>query len=264
MQPQLNIAISAARQAGEVILRHIEQIHRMPLMAKGEGDYFCEVDLKAEQVIIATLLKAYPDHGIQAEESGNYQEDAESVWVIDPLDGTKNYIHGFPFYAVSIALRVKSRIEHAVVYDPLRHECFSASRGRGARLNDRRIRVSKETQITKAMLSAGLPIRHPELAERYMKAYTRFIGQYSATRVTGSAALDLAYVAAGRLDGFWGFAMKPWDIAAGVLLVQEAGGLISDLQGGEHNLDEGNVIAAPPKIFKSMLQSLSQLDRLHD
>jgi myo-inositol-1(or 4)-monophosphatase len=264
MQPQLNIAINAARQAGDVILRHIDQAPHLPLIAKGTGDYFCEVDIKAEQAIIATILKAYPDHGIQAEESGNYQEDAESVWIIDPLDGTKNFIHGFPFYAVSIALRVKSRIEHAVVYDPLRHECFAASRGRGARLNDRRIRVSKETQISKAMLSAGMPIRHPELVERYMRGYQRFVGQCSATRVTGSAALDLAYVACGRLDGFWGLEMKAWDVAAGVLLVQEAGGLISDLQGGEHTLDQGNVIAGPPKIFKSIVQTLSHLDRPHD
>jgi myo-inositol-1(or 4)-monophosphatase len=264
MQPQLNIAIAAARQAGDVILRHIDQIQHLPLMAKGEGDYFCEVDIKAEQAIIATILKAYPDHGIHAEESGNYQEDSDYIWVIDPLDGTKNFIHGFPFYAVSIALRVKSKIEHAVVYDPLRHECFSASRGRGARLNDRRIRVSKETQINKAMLSAGMPIRHPKLVERYMRGYRRFVGQCSATRVTGSAALDLAYVACGRLDGFWGLDLKPWDVAAGVLLVQEAGGLISNLAGEEHTLEQGNVIAGPPKIFKSIVQTLSDLDRPHD
>jgi myo-inositol-1(or 4)-monophosphatase len=261
MQPQLNIAISAARQAGDVILRHVEHVEHMPLMAKGEGDYFCEVDVKAEQAIIGTILKAYPDHGIIAEESGSYQEDAESVWIIDPLDGTKNYIHGFPFYAVSIALRVKSRIEHAVVYDPLRHECFAASRGRGARLNDRRIRVSKETQIAKAMLSAGFPIRDPQLLERYLRGYQKFVGQCSATRVTGSAALDLAYVACGRLDGFWGLDMKSWDIAAGILLVQEAGGLLGNLDGGECSLDEGNIIAAPPKIFKTMLQSLNQIDK---
>lgn len=264
MQPQLNIAINAARQAGEVILRHIDQAQHLPLIPKGEGDYFCEVDVKAEQAIIATLLKAYPDHGFIAEESGSYQADAESVWIIDPLDGTKNFIHGFPCYAVSIALRVKARIEHAVVYDPLRHECFSASRGRGAQLNDRRIRVSKETQLSKAMLSAGLPIRHPELVARYLRGYQRFVGHCSATRVTGSAALDLAYVACGRLDGFWGLTMKPWDVAAGILLVQEAGGLISNLQGQEHTFDHGHVIAGPPKIFKSMVQTLRDLDRAHD
>ncbi|MCR9191583.1 MAG: inositol monophosphatase [Gammaproteobacteria bacterium] len=256
MQPLLNIAVTAARQAGELILRHAEQVDRLKLLPKGEGDYACEVDLKAEQAIIAAIHKAYPDHGIQAEESGHFQSDAETVWIIDPLDGTKNYIHGFPFYAVSIAVRVKSRIEHAVVYDPLRHECFSASRGSGARLNNQRIRVSKEVKMANAMLSAGLPVRHKALSERYMHAYERLVGQYSATRVTGSAALDLAYVASGRLDGFWGFSMKPWDIAAGVLLVQEAGGLISNLQGGELQLVEGNVIAAPPKIFKVMLKSL--------
>lgn len=263
-QPLLNIAISAARQAGDVIARHMAHVHRLKIMPKGEGDFFCEVDLKAEQAIIATILKAYPDHGIQAEESGTFQEDAETLWIIDPLDGTKNFIHGFPFYAVSIGIKVKSRIEHAVVYDPIRHECFSASRGCGAHLNDQRIRVSKETHIAKAMLSAGLPIRHPKLAQRYMRGYNLLSGICSATRVTGSAALDLAYVASGRLDGFWGFALKPWDIAAGILLVQEAGGLISDLQGGEQHLDLGNVVAGPPKIFKTLLQSLSQIDKNHE
>lgn len=261
MQPLLNIAVTAARQAGDIINRHVDQIHRMKLIQKGEGDYFCEVDVKAEQAIIDIIHKAYPDHGIQAEESGNYNEDAESVWIIDPLDGTKNYIHGFPFYAVSIALRVKNRIEHAVVYDPFRHECFAASRGRGARLNDRRIRVSKVIQLNQAILGAGLPLRHPELAKRYIRGYEGLVGQCSATRVTGSAALDLAYVACGRLDGFWGFSMKPWDIAGGILLVQEAGGLISDLQGGEQYLEHGSVIAGTPKIFKSVLQSLSQTER---
>ena len=261
MQPLLNIAVSAARQAGEIISRHVEHIHRLNLVSKGEGDYFCEVDVKAEQAIRETILKAYPSHCIIAEESGVYQEDAESVWIIDPLDGTKNYIHGFPFYSVSIALRIKNKIEHAVVYDPLRHDCFAASRGRGARLNDRRIRVSKELLLQQAMLGSGFPMRHPDLAQRYVKAYERFVGQCSATRITGSAALDLAYVACGRLDGFWGFDLKSWDIAAGTLLVQEAGGLISDLQGGEQYLEQGTVIAGPPKIFKAMLQKLGQIDK---
>ncbi|MDP3705766.1 MAG: inositol monophosphatase family protein [Legionellaceae bacterium] len=258
MQPLLNIAINAARQAGDIILRHAEQVHRLKIMPKGDGDFYCDVDIKAEQAIINAIHKAYPEHGIIAEESGNFQDDAESVWIIDPLDGTKNYLHGFPFYAVSIALRVKNRIEHAVVYDPLRHECFSASRGGGARLNDHRMRVSKATQLNLAMLGSGFPVRNKALAERYLHSYDGFVGHCAGVRSTGSAALDLAYVATGRLDGFWGFALKPWDIAAGTLLVQEAGGLISDLQGGEQYLKSGDVIAGTPKIFKSVLQTLRQ------
>ena len=260
MQPLLNIAISAARQAGDIISRQASQVEHMKLVHKEEGDYFCEVDVKAEQAIIDAIHKAHPSHGIQAEESGNYQEDAETVWIIDPLDGTKNYIHEFPFYAVSIAVRIKDKLAHAVVYDPLRHECFAASRGRGARLNDRRIRVSNVTQLNQAVLVAGLPMRHPKLAKRYIQAYEGLVGQCSATRVTGSAALDLAYVACGRLDGFWGLTMKPWDIAGGILLVQEAGGFISDFQGKEQCLEEGSIIAGTPKIFKAILHSLSHVE----
>ena len=260
MQPLLNIAISAARQAGDIILRQAEQVEHMKLVPKDQGDYFCEVDIKAEQAIIATILKAYPDHGILAEESGYHQASAETLWIIDPLDGTKNYVHGFPFYAVSIAVKIKGKIEHAVVYDPLRHECFSASRGGGARLNDRRIRVSNVTQMNQAVLAAGMPMRHPDLAKRYIQAYEALVGQCSATRVTGSAALDLAYVAAGRLDGFWGLTMKSWDIAGGILLVQEAGGLIGDFQGKDHSLDHGSIIAGTPKIFKAMAQSMHHVE----
>lgn len=256
MQPLLNIAISAARQAGDIIMRHAEHVHRVKVLPKGESDFYTEIDVKAEQAIVEAIHKAYPDHGIIAEESGSYREDSEYVWIIDPLDGTKNYLHGFPFYAVSIALRIKNRIEHAVVYDPLRHECFSASRGRGARLNDHRMRVSKTTQLNIALLGSGFPVRNVSLSERYMKSYEGFVGQCAGIRSTGSAALDLAYVATGRLDGFWAFSMQPWDIAAGSLLVQEAGGLISDLHGGETYLEQGDVIAGTPKVFKSVLQTV--------
>jgi len=249
MQPLLNIAVSAARQAGEIILRHTELIHRLKIMEKGEGDFFCEVDVKAEQAIIQAIHKAHPNHGIIAEESGSYQEDAETVWIIDPLDGTNNYLHGFPFYAVSIAVRVKNKIEHAVVYDPLRHECFAASRGRGARMNDHRMRVSKATSLNHALLSASL-------TKSSWRSVEGFVTQSASVRRTGSAALDLAYVACGRLDGFWGFSLKPWDLAAGALLVQETGGLISDLQGGENYLRQGDVAASTPKIFKSLLQTI--------
>lgn len=260
MHPLLNIAVSAARQAGDIILRQADHVEHMQLFPKEMGDYFCEVDVKAEQAIVDAIHKAYPEHGIYAEESGNHSEDADVVWIIDPLDGTKNYVHKFPFYSISIAISIRKKIEHAVVYDPLRCECFTASRGQGARLNDRRIRVSKVTQLNQAMLGAGLPMRYPHLAKRYIQAYEGMVGQCSATRITGSAALDLAYVACGRLDGFWGFTMKPWDIAAGILLVQEAGGFIGDAHGEEHCFERGSVVAGSPKIFKAILQSLSHLE----
>lgn len=256
MQPLLNIAINAARQAGDIIIRHIEQLDRIKITAKSNNDFFCEVDIKAEQAIINTIHKAYPEHGIIAEESGVQNEDAELVWIIDPLDGTKNYLHGFPFYAISIAIRIKNRIEHAVIYDPIRHECFSASRGHGARLNDRRLRVSKQNQLSSALLGTTFSISNETRAKRYLPVIETLTGKCSGLRTTGSAALNLAYVASGRLDGAWDFGLKPWDIAAGCLLVQEAGGLIGDLQGGEDYLKQGDIIAAPPKIFKSLLQTI--------
>lgn len=256
MQPLLNIAVNAARLAGDVIVRHIEQIDRIKVTAKNSNEYFTEVDVKAEQLIIKTILKAYPEHGIIAEESGTHNPDAESVWIIDPLDGTTNFLHGFPFYSISIAHRVKNRIEHAVVYDPLRHECFSASRGRGAQLNDRRIRVSKQTQLNAALLGTGFPARNLTLAQRYLPTFEAMVGKCAGMRRTGSAALDLAYVACGRLDGFWEFGLRPWDIAAASLIIREAGGLISDLQGGEDYLNQGDVVAGTPKVFKALLQTL--------
>lgn len=257
MEPLLNIAVNAARQAGEIIIRHMEQIDRLKITAKSSNDYFSEVDIKAEQAIINTIHKAYPEHGILAEESGFQEGDDEFVWIIDPLDGTSNYLHGFPFFAVSIALKIKNRIEHGVIYDPLRHECFAASRGRGARLNDRRIRVSKQTQLSSSLLGTGVPFRDIKLAQRYLPTFEAMMGKCAGVRRTGSAALDLAYVAGGRLDGFWELGLRPWDIAAGALLVREAGGLISDVHGGDNFLQSGDVVAGTPKVFKSLLQTIS-------
>ncbi|KTD65791.1 inositol monophosphatase family protein [Legionella spiritensis] len=256
MHPLLNIAVTAARQAGDIIVRHIEQIDRIKVTAKNNTEYFSEVDIKAEQAIISAIHKAYPEHGIMAEESGMHNPDADHLWIIDPLDGTNNFLHGFPFFSVSIACKIKNRIEHGVVYDPLRHECFSASRGSGARLNDRRIRVSKQTQLQTALLGTGFPFRNPPLAKKHLPTFEALIGKCGGIRRTGSAALDLAYVASGRLDGFWEFGLRPWDIAAGSLLIKEAGGLLSDMQGGEDYLKQGDVIAATPKVFKSLLQTL--------
>ena len=253
MQPLLNIAINAARLAGDIIVRHIEQRDRLVVTQKGVNDYFSEVDVKAEQAIIKTIHKAYPDHGIIAEESGVSNADAECVWIIDPLDGTANYLHGFPFYSVSIGLRIKNRIEHAVVYDPLRHECFSASRGRGARVDDRRLRVSKQIQLSGAMIASGVSSRKP--MPEQLRLSESLINQGASLRRTGSVALDLAYVASGRLDGICVFGAPNWDLAAGSLLIQEAGGLISDRRGGEDFLQHGDVIAGTPKVFKTLLQT---------
>lgn len=256
MEPLLNIAVQAARQAGDIIIRHMDQAEHLKVTAKAGDELFSEVDIKAEQAIINTIHKSYPEHSIMAEESGFHEKNEEYVWIIDPLDGTTNYLHGFPYFSVSIAVKIKNRIEHAVVYDPLRHECFSASRGRGARLNDRRIRVSKQTQLSASLLGSGLT-RHTALNQRYLPAFESLIGKCAGMRRTGSAALDLAYVASGRLDGFWEFGLRPWDIAAGILLVREAGGMVSDMHGGDTYLKEGNVVAGTPKVFKSLLQTLS-------
>lgn len=261
MHPLLNIAISAARVAGDIIVRHIDQLDRIKISTKHAEELFSEVDVKAEQAIIHTIRKAYPMHGIMAEESGTDNDDAETLWIIDPLDGTNNYLHGFPFYAVSIAVRIKNRIEHAVVLDPLRHECFTASRGRGARLNDHRLRVSKQTLLSQSLLGTGFPMRDAELAERFLPTIASLFGKCAGVRRTGSAALDLAYLASGRLDGFWEFGLRPWDIAASSLLVQEAGGLISDLHGGEDFLRTGNVIAGTPKVFKALLQLMGTVTK---
>ena len=257
MQPLLNIAIIAARQAGDIIVRHLESVEHLKITEKSGGSFFSEVDIKAEQAIISSILKAYPSHGIIAEESGTRNPDAETVWIIDPLDGTTNYIHGFPFFSVSIACRVKNRIEHGVVYDPLRHECFYASRGEGAQMNERRIRVSKQTQLNSALLATGFPFRNKSIAERYMPTFNALIGECAGVRRCGSAALDLAYVACGRVDGLWEFGLRPWDIAAGALLIKEAGGMISDLHGSENYLNQGDIVAGNTKIFKSLLQTIN-------
>lgn len=257
MEPLLNIALNAARQAADIIIRYMDQIDRLKITEKGLHDYFSEVDIKAEQTIINTIHKAYPSHSIMAEESGCHNGDEDFVWIIDPLDGTSNFLHGFPFFSVSIALQVKGRIEHGVIYDPIRHECFSSSRGRGARLNDRRIRVSKQTQLSSALLGTGVPFRDIELSKRYLPSFEALMGKCAGVRRTGSAALDLAYVAAGRLDGFWEFGLRPWDIAAGALLIREAGGLISDANGGDDFMKIGDVVAGTPKVFKSLVQTVS-------
>ena len=256
MYPIVNIAVNAATRASEIITRNINQIDTLVIAEKKLNDFVSEVDIQAERVIIDTIKKAYPWHAILSEESGQLGGFDEFTWIIDPLDGTANFLHGFPHYAISIAIKHKDKLEHGIVFDPVRKELFTASRGHGAQLNDRRIRIGSEKRLDKALLGTGFPYRNKELSKRYFETFAAFFKQCSGIRRAGSAALDLAYVAAGRLDGFWEFSSKIWDVAAGALLVKEAGGLVSDFQGGEDHFESGNIVAGNPRIFKALLQTL--------
>lgn len=255
MHPILNIAVRAARNAGNVIVRYVNRIDSLNVTTKGYNDFVSEVDRQAESEIINVLRKAYPNHGILAEEGGA-QGDNEYQWIIDPLDGTTNFLHGFPQFAVSIALQHKGKIEQAVVYDPLRQELFTATVGSGAFLNERRLRVGKAKGLEGTLIGTGFPFKHPQHLDAYLGMFKTIHLQTAGIRRAGAASLDLAYVAAGRLDGFWEIGLKPWDMAAGVLLIQEAGGLTSDFNGGHEFLETGNIVAGNPKIFKSILQNI--------
>lgn len=259
MQATLNIAINAAREAGKIIFRNIERIESLSVQVKEKNDFVSEVDHQAEQEIINIIHRAYPNHGILAEESGQSEgklEGDEYQWIIDPLDGTTNFLRGFPQYSVSIALRHRQRLEAAVIYDPFKDEMFCAGRGNGAILNDRKIRVSKLISYEGSLLGTGFPYKENQNIDTYLAGLREFMLHTSGIRRAGSAALDLAYVAAGRLDGFWEYGLNTWDIAAGCLLVQEAGGLVGDPQGGATHLETGNIVAANPKIFRLMLNSI--------
>ena len=256
MHPKLNIAVRAARNAGAIIARHSDRIDTLNIDTKSENDFVSEVDKMAEEEIINTLKKSFPDHAFLAEESGSHAGN-EYEWIIDPLDGTTNFLHGFPQYAVSIALRHKGRLEQAVVYDPMRQELFTASRGEGAYLNGKRIRVSNRKSLSGALLGTGIPFRKdsPYLDE-YLAMMKALIPGSAGVRRPGSAALDLAYVAAGRLDGFWELGLNIWDMAGGVLLIEEAGGMVSGINGDLKHLETGHIVAASPKVFKEMLQAI--------
>lgn len=255
MHPMLNIAIRAARAAGSIITRSVEHVDTLTITSKARNQFVSEVDERAEAEIIAVIHKAYPDHGILAEESGTQGSD-EYQWIIDPLDGTTNFLYGVPHFAVSIALRHKGRLEQGVVYDPIRNEMFTASRGAGAQLNSRRIRVSARRGLEGALLGTGMPYSDMAHLDAYLEMLKAMIPPTAGIRRPGSASLDLAYVAAGRFDGFWEMGLSPWDIAAGVLLIQEAGGLVSDLAGNPRHMETGHIVAACPKVFKAMLQTL--------
>ncbi len=253
MHATLNIAVKAARRAATVINRASTQLDLLTVHSKSPNDFVTEVDRAAEQAIIEVLRDAFPGHGILAEESGESGPESEFNWIIDPLDGTTNFIHGFPQYAISIAQTKNGALEHGLVYDPTRNELFTASRGSGAFLNDRRIRVSRRTRLNECLIGTGFPFRQFDHVDAYLAMFKELTQKTAGIRRPGAAALDLAYVAAGRLDGFWEMGLAPWDMAAGVLLIQEAGGLVSDLAGEANQLSTGNVVAGSPKIFGQLL-----------
>ena len=257
MHPMLNIAIKAARRAGSIINRAALEGGALEVKAKNKNDFVTQVDKAAEQAIIGVIHTAYPDHSILAEESGDTPgARAEYRWVIDPLDGTTNYIHGFPQYCVSIALEHRGVPTHGVVYDPGKNELFTASRGRGAFLDDRRMRVSKCTRLQDALVGTGFPYKEVSRLDLYMRQLRTMMTSSAGVRRAGAAALDLAYVAAGRLDAFWEMGLSRWDMSAGALLIQEAGGMVADLQGGADFLDRGEIAAATPKVLPELLAAL--------
>ncbi|MDP1651288.1 MAG: inositol monophosphatase family protein [Rhodocyclaceae bacterium] len=256
MHHMLNTAIKAARRAGSVIGRASLDLGQIKVSVKQQNDFVTEVDRAAEATIIETLHEVYPSHGILAEESGNNEADSEFQWIIDPLDGTTNFIHGFPQYAVSIALAHKGVLAHAVVFDPNRNELFTASKGAGAFLNDKRIRVSKCAKLDEALLGTGFPYRMFDHVDAYLAIFKEMSRRCVGVRRPGSASLDLAWLAAGRIDGFWEFGLAPWDMAAGALLIQEAGGLVGDLAGESNYLKTGNIVAGTPKVFNQLLQAI--------
>ncbi|HWW06935.1 inositol monophosphatase family protein [Collimonas sp.] len=262
MHPMLNTAIKAARNGAKVISRASFDLDLLKVTKKQHNDFVTEVDQAAEAAIIDVLKNAYPDHAILAEESGasaNLHDDNENVWIIDPLDGTTNFIHGFPQYCVSIALQHRGQITQAVIYDPTRNDLFTATKGSGAYLNDKRIRVGKRDKIADALIGTGFPFRETEgpAMDEYMKMFRIMTQNCAGLRRPGAAALDLAYVAAGRLDGFFEKGLKPWDIAAGSLLISESGGIVGDFTGESDYLYKGDVLAGSPKVFAQMVGLLS-------
>jgi myo-inositol-1(or 4)-monophosphatase len=259
----VNVAIKAARAAGAIINRAALDVEAVRISQKQVNDFVTEVDHASEKAIIETLLTAFPDHGILAEESGNEHgsQTSEFVWIIDPLDGTTNFIHGFPVYCVSIALAVKGKIEHAVIYDPTRNDLFSATKGRGAYLNDRRLRVSKRTRLQESLISTGFPFRAGDNFPSYMAMMGDVMQRAAGLRRPGAAALDLAYVAAGYTDGFFETGLQPWDVAAGSLLVTEAGGLIGNFSGEANFLEQKECLAGNPKVYAQLVSIIGKYSK---
>ena len=264
LHPMLNIAVKAARAAGAIINRASLDLDVLKVGSKGPNDFVSEVDQAAEQAIIEVLLEAYPGHGILAEESGRQHgaRHSDFVWIIDPLDGTTNFLHGFPVYAVSIALAHRGQVQQAVVYDPTRNDLFYASRGRGAFLNDKRLRVSKRTRIGDALIGTGFPFRKGDNFKRYVKMFEEVMQSCAGLRRPGAAALDLCYVAAGYYDGFFETGLNPWDVAAGSLIITEAGGLIGNFTGEADYLYQREVVAGTPKVYGQLVQILAPYTRV--
>jgi len=256
MNPTTNIAVRAARKAGSILMRYYNRIDTLTISEKQANDYVSEVDRAAEAAIIEVIRRAYPNHAILAEESGEHAGN-DYQWIIDPLDGTTNYLHGFPQFSISIALQHRGEPISAAVYDPLRDEMFTASRGQGAQLNDRRLRVSDQRSLKGALIGTGIPFRDQRYLADYLAMLGAMVQDTAGIRRPGSAALDFAYVAAGRLDGFWELGLSVWDFAAGVLLVREAGGAVSDIRGGNRHLESGNVIAGNLKVHQAMVKRLA-------
>ena len=263
LHPMLNVAIKAARAAGAIINRAALDVESVRISQKQVNDFVTEVDQAAENIIIETLLTAYPGHGILAEESGQAHgaKDSEFVWIIDPLDGTTNFIHGFPVYCVSIALAVRCNIEQAVIYDPSRNDLFTATKGRGAYLNERRIRVSKRTRLGESLISTGFPFRPGDNFKAYLAMMADIMPRTAGLRRPGAAGLDLAYVAAGFCDGFFETGLSPWDIAAGSLLVTEAGGLIGNFTGEADFLEQKEGLAGNPRIYGQLVTILGKYSK---
>lgn len=260
MHPMLNIGIRAARAAGKVITQNVDRFDPMTIEKKQRNDFVTEIDRKAEAEIVGVLRRSYPDHSFLCEESGLIgSEDAEFQWIIDPLDGTSNFIHGLPHFSVSIALTQNGRLFQAVVYDPMRQELFTAGKGEGAFLDSKRLRVSTNGKMENALLNCGFPYRDGQDLDFFQRTLRHYTEHSGGVRRLGSAALDLAYVAAGRIDGAWLTGLKSWDMAAGGLIVREAGGLLNDFEGGDDWLSKGEVIAASPRIHHQMLQIMKPL-----
>lgn len=257
MQPLINIGIKAAREAGDFIIKAGERLDLISVSGKQQHDYVTNVDQSAENIIINVIRDHYPNHGILAEESGTLNHQDDVVWIIDPLDGTKNFIHGIPHYAVSIGIKQKKQLVGAIIYNPCQQELFIAERGRGARLNDSRIRVSSRANLSGSLLGTALPFKARHRTPMQMELIDTIYPHITDIRRSGSAALDLAYVAAGRLDGYWEMGLAPWDMAAGILLVREAGGVIVDLQGGENYQTSGDIVAANPRVLKHLIKLIA-------
>jgi len=263
MHPMLNIGIRAARAAGKVITRSVDRVDTLRIERKQRNDFVTDVDRQAEADAIAVLRRAYPDHAFHGEESGlNGREDAEYRWIIDPLDGTTNFLHGLPHFSVSIALQHRGRLFQGIVYDPMRQELFTAGKGDGAFLDGKRLRVSRAAHLDEAVLGTGFPYREGQDLDFYQRTLRHYTERSGGVRRMGSAALDLAWVAAGRLDGTWLSGLQAWDIAAGGLIVREAGGLLNDFEGGDQWLHRGEVIAATPKVHHEMLQVMKPLAKV--